>query len=242
MAEPTQTPRPVTTRIVIAALVAVALLALAWGWHAQRERDAAQLQLGLDSARVISESFAATNRLKVGEVSGKLIARSQDPGLIDLLDSSQTMVAPWSVDYFIDLSQIGPSDFSWNAEARTLLVEIPEPIVGRPNIDIAGAQVSQSGLYISRRAGMRLQRKTADALSARAAQSASSVENLKRVRTSAVKAVRANVKAPLNAAGMDDVTVDIRFRSQRNTNDDVWDYTTPIDQVAETLERMKGRD
>lgn len=225
-------------RILIAALAVVALAALAWGWHAHRQRQAAELQLGIDSARVISESFAGTNRLKVGEVSGKLVARSEDPGLIDLLDSSQTIVAPWSVDYFIDLSRVGSSDFAWNADARTLLVELPEPIVGRPNIDMTGAEVTQSGVFISRQAGMRLQRKAADALAVRADQAARSTENLKRVRQSAAEAVRHNVEAPLKAAGMGDVKVDIRFRSQRSTNDDVWDYTTPIDQVAEKLKQF----
>ena len=52
--------------------------------------------------------------------------------------------------------------------------------------------------------------------------------------------MRQNALAPLHAAGIADVDVDVRFVFERNNSDDLWDYTTPIDQVAERLARMKG--
>ena len=213
---------------------------LAWGWQAQRAREAAELQLGLDSTRVLSQAFGATNQLKVAGISGELVARASDPGMLPILSSSQTMKAPYSVDYFIDLGQLQPSAFSWDAKGKRIVIELPDVTTAKPNIDTAAASVSQSGLYITRGAGLRMQRAAAQALALRAGEEAKKPENLAKARAAALAAVKANALGPLRAAGKDDVSVEVRFAFQRNNSDDVWDYTTPIDQVAEKLAQMKG--
>jgi len=225
---------------MIAALLLL-VLAGAGLWYWQRQREMADLQLGINSTRVLSQSFGAANQLKVAGISGELVARADDPGMIAILASSQTMKAPYTVDYFIDLAQVGQRGFSWNSAARKLVIELPDVSVGKPHIDAAAASVTQSGLYISREAGIRMQHKAAQALAGKAGELAKSPENLKRAREAAKLAVRQNALAPLRAAGIDDVDVDVRFVFARNNNDDVWDYTTPIDQVAKKLESMKGR-
>ena len=116
----------------------------------------------------------------------------------------------------------------------------PDVTTAKPNIDTAAASVSQSGLYITRGAGLRMQRAAAQALALRAGEEAKKPENLAKARAAALAAVKANALGPLRAAGKDDVSVEVRFAFQRNNSDDVWDYTTPIDQVAEKLAQMKG--
>ena len=224
---------------VIATLL-VLLIAGAGLWYWQRQREMAELQLAIDSTRVLSQAFAAANQLKVAGISGELVARADDPGMIAILASSQTMKAPYTVDYFIDLARVGQRGFSWNADAKRLVIELPDLTIGKPNIDASTASVTQSGLYISRAAGIRMQRKAAQALAGKAGELANSPENLKRARDAAKLAVRQNALAPLHAAGIADVDVDVRFVFERNNSDDLWDYTTPIDQVAERLARMKG--
>lgn len=219
----------------------IALLALAGAlWYGNRQRELAALELGIESTRVLSESFRATNQLKVAGLEGELVTRADDPGMVFILASSQTMKAPYSVDYFIDLGKTGPEDFSWDPGNRRLVIELPDVIVGKPNIDYGSARVSQSGLYISRDAGLRLQRKAAKALAAKAGKVANSPENLDRARKAAIAAVSRNAVAPLRAAGIEDVRVEVRFAFQGHTNDDVWDYTTPIDEIAARIARMKG--
>jgi len=226
-------------RAVALVMALVAVLALAWGYQAQQARKAAELQLGLDSARVIAQAFAGANALKVAEVRGTVRARSEDPGFIGVLDASQEITAGFTVDYFVDMAAITTADFAWNPAARRLVIEIPEVSPARPNIDEAGAVVTQKGLFISRETGIALQRKASFAMAARASQTARSPANMDNARKAAVEAVRRNALAPLAAAGIGEVTVEVRFKGQRNANDDVWDYTLPYEQVAERIEQMR---
>lgn len=225
---------------LVAALVVLFLGAAIWGWVTHKQRQAAELQLGIDSARVLSQAFTAANLLKVAEIEGELIARADDPGMIRMLAASQTMKAPYAVDYFVDLRGLPQSAYAWDAAGKRLIVEIPDVTLGKPNIDEGAATISQSGLYISRTAGLRMQRKASQALTAKAGELAQTPENLKRAREAALAAVRTNALAPLRAAGIENVVIEVRFAFQRNNSDDVWDYTTPLDQVAEKLARMKG--
>ena len=227
-------------KAVVLVLVAVVIAALIYGWMANRAREEAELQLGLDSARVLSQSFAATNDLKVSTLSGRIVARSRDEGYIDALDVDQTLRAPFTADYFIDMGAIDLSDFAWNPDTRTMTIAIPDPEVAPPNIDMARADVRQSGLWVSRSAGMRLQRSAARSVSAKARQVANSPENVRKARAAARKAIAANAQAPLDAAGMGEVKVDVRFRSELNTNDDVWDYTLPYEEVLRRRQAMES--
>ena len=69
------------------------------------------------------------------------------------LPSSRVVKAPFEVDYFVDLRTLGPSDFRYDATAKTLLVEVPDVTVGRPNVDEANVTIDQtSGLFVSRTA------------------------------------------------------------------------------------------
>jgi hypothetical protein len=119
-----------------------------------------------------------------------------------------------------------------------MMIQIPDPVVAKPNIDLSKAQVRQSGLWVSRRAGQRLQRKSAETIAAKARQAARAPENMKKARAAARQAISANARAPLDAAGIDDVKIEVRFRGELNTNDDVWDYTLPYEEVVRRREAL----
>ncbi len=228
--------------IALAAVFAIlALIAIGWGVEQKNRREQAELQLGVDSTRLLSMEFSKANQLKVASISGQLVTRAQDRGTFRLLDTSQTVKAPYAVDYFIDLGQVTPRNFSWSAEKKTLLIEIPDVIAGKANVDEASGNVEQSGLFISRGAAVRMQKTASRSLAAGAEKAALRPENLAKAREAARAAVQRNALAPLRAAGIGDVNVAVRFAFERSATDDVWDYTIPYEQVAERLEQMKQR-
>lgn len=226
-------------KAVVALLVLVVIAALAWAYRAERAREEAEMQLGLDSARVLTESFRATNQLKVSQLSGDIIVRNRRDGFIDALDVEQRLKVPYTVDYFIDMRGIDSADFAWDPDSATMIVEIPDVLVAAPNIDMAEARIEQDGLWVSRKAGQALVKSATGVAKAKTTQVAQSPRNIAQAEDAALRAIRRNVSAPLAAAGLGDVTVDVRLKSRHNTNDDVWDYTTRIDQVEATLERMR---
>ena len=227
--------------LAILALALLAAAALFWAWRAQTAREEAERQLGLDSSRIVAQAFAATNQLKVSELTGRITSRASDPGMISMLDASQTMTAPFSVDYFVDLSKVSPTNFRWDAETRRLLIIAPDPAPARPNIDEGAAKITQSGVFISRGAALRMASKSTAALNARASDEAASPANMVKARDAARKALRQNALAPLRAAGVPIADVEVRFASEGAPNDDVWDYTTRIEDVPAKLEEMRRR-
>jgi hypothetical protein len=229
-------------RLIALAIGVLLMLGTAvWAWQAQQARKAAELQLGLDSSRIVVQAFTATNQIKVSELSGKITARAQDPGMVAILASSQTMTAPFTVDYFVDLSKVSPRDFAWDPQARKLVIEAPDPAPAQPNIDEGSARITQTGLFISRGAALQLARKSTRAMTARAAKEAQEPANMQKAREAAREALRKNALAPLQAAGVDVTEVEVRFRSEGRANDDVWDYTTRIEDVPAKLEEIRRR-
>lgn len=226
---------------IIAAVIVAALLAALWAWRTQQARREAELQLGLDSSRVVAQAFAATNQLKVSQLSGKVTARAQDPGRVAVLASSQTVTAPFMVDYFVDLGTVSSADFAWNAQTRELVIAVPDPVPANPNVDEGAAQVTQTGLFISRNASLRLSQATTRAMTLRARTEAAKPENMAKAREAARAALRRNAMAPLEAAGIDIADIEVRFRSEGRTNDDVWDLTTRIEDVPAKLEEMRRK-
>ena len=68
---------------------------------------------------------------------------------------------PFSVDYFIDVSHIGPDDLEWNERTRTLIVNAPDVKPARPNVDEAARTlVRTNGMFVTRKAAEELSRRT----------------------------------------------------------------------------------
>ena len=198
--------RPVLLAIV-GLLVAAALFA---GWQ-KWQRDEAERRLGLEASRVVSESFSNAAEVKVGTLSGRIVAKGEDRGFLGVVPSEQTTSLPFSVDYFVDLDRIGEGDYRWDEETRTLTVSIPDVTVGKPNIDETAASSRQKGIYISRRASQELARQTSRYANARSMAAARQARRLDQARANARAVVARMAKAPLEAAGLGEVQVTVRY-------------------------------
>ncbi|MFN3389094.1 MAG: DUF4230 domain-containing protein [Allosphingosinicella sp.] len=217
-------------------LLAVALAAIAlFAWWQRSERLEAERRLGLDASRVVSESFSNAAEVKVGTLSGRIVAKGEDRGFLGLVPSEQTTQLPFSVDYFVDLDSIGQGDYRWDEATKTLSVAIPDVTVGRPNIDETAAQSRQKGIYISRSASQELARQTSRFANARAMRAAREPERLEQARANARTVVARMAQAPLQAAGLGEVQVAVRFPWE--TGDagaaERWDQSRRPEEVLE---------
>lgn len=222
--------------LVVLALVAAGLFA--WVQHRQKER--AEEQLGIDSARVLTAAFERTNALQVGKLSGEVLARSEEQGCLGLCEVEQRTRAPYSVIYMVDLSKLREENLRWNAEERVMIVDAPAVVVGEPNVDLARAQVSQSGVWISRRSGQALQRRAAVTLGGAARQKANDPANVAKAQAAAREAIAANLGLSLRAAGLGDVRLVVRLPGEAkpaNLKDEQWDMSRPISEVLAELQR-----
>ncbi|MFC4292845.1 DUF4230 domain-containing protein [Sphingorhabdus arenilitoris] len=223
-------------KVAIIVLVLALLGALLWGWQARRGQEQAELQLGLDSSRVLEQQFRAARQIKVAAIDGRIVARSSDDGFFGILKSTQTKSVPFTVDYLVDLSDADASDWRWDEDSRTLIVAIPDVQVGSPNVDESRAVTQQSGIYISREAGLNLNQRAASAVRARAQKFARSPENLQKARAGAKEAVAALARLPLEAAGKSNIKIVVKFPFEGGENLDRWDESRPIADVIREIE------
>ncbi len=201
-------------RLKLLAAAAVLLLAVAavMVWRAQARADKAERELGLESARTLSETFAKARDMRVATLSGEVIARGSDPGFAGLLPTSLTMRYPYSVDYFVDLRGVDAHAYRWDAATRTMTIRLPDVAPAKPNVDASGAtRIGTTGMFMSRDAAQRLNGQVAARAALRAADSANKREHLERARASAHEAMQELVAAPLRAAGLGEVKVVVRY-------------------------------
>jgi hypothetical protein len=224
-------PRPrlaLLTFIVIAAIL-VALFAV--HRHEQR-REAEDLARAQGLVRVLSATFSKQSALKVGEVSGVFDVTSVDPGAIRLLRSAQKVKLPYSIDYTVDLTKLSPRDYRWDAATRTLQVEAPAPVIGRPNIDEAHREtVATSGLFVTRGAADNLSRRAAVMANGAAVKEAQKPEHLAKARDNARAAIASMLETPLDVAGLGDVKVVVRFPEDGVRDGERWDVSPSIEEV-----------
>lgn len=197
-----------TPLIILAIVLAAAALFAFWQ---RSERIEAERRLGLDASRVVSESFSNAAEVKVGTLSGKIVARGEDRGFLGLVPSEQTTQLPFSVDYFVDLDRIGQADYQWDQETKTLTVAVPDVTVGKPNIDETAATSRQKGVYISRSASQELARQTSRFANARSMKAARDPKRLEQARANAKAVVARMAQGPLQAAGLGEVQVAVKF-------------------------------
>lgn len=218
----------------LTAVVAVLVLVLG-GYALWQKRAAARAeeQLGLAAARTLSATFERASDLRVARLTGEVLAASEGTSGYVFANRQRTR-APYAVEYYVDLGTVGPSAYRWNRRDRIMTVDLPEVTVGRPAVDMGAARVTQDGLYVSRAAGIAMQRDAAGRLSAAAGAKARNPENLLRARAAARAAVERLVAAPLAAAGQGRVRVAVRFPDERrppNLSDDQWDVTRSLQEV-----------
>lgn len=205
--------RPLALVQAVPWMIVIVLLALvAWlGWRAffhQEEGDP------VASAML---AFEKQNSLTVFSSRFEVVAESEDTrGVlgVPVLRSRQAMIIPATVEYRVDLSQIGRDEMDWNPEMQQLTVHLPPLRTTRPNLDEAEARVFQDGVFITRDASRDLSRNNSEQAERKAIAFAKNPEVLALARTAAKEAVRQNLAIPLQVAGYDDATVRVTFEEE----------------------------
>lgn len=222
-------------RLSLILMAALALAAAFW-WQGRRVTRAEE-NVGLDTSRTITAVFSRASALKVADLHGNVVAAGMDDHSCGLFTATQKTRAPYEVGYFIDLAHLPRSAWRWNATARLMSVDVPDVTVGRPAIEAGAATTSQTGACVSRRAGQAMQQQVARRLGAAVARSATSAAHLEQARASARVAVASLVRAPLAAAGMNDVRVAVRFPGESRpatVSAEHWNESRPLVDVLGT--------
>lgn len=200
-----------------------------------KKLEEAQNELGIDASRVLTAVFTQASELKVARLRGAVLARSECNSL-DVFANSQKAVAPYSVDYTLDLTKLPTSAYHWNANDRIMSIDIPDVKVADPNIDMSRARLTQSGVFISRACGITMQKVAAKRLAGAARHKAEDEENVRKARNAARRAVIQFVKAPLQAVGFGNVQIAVRLPGEQKPLglDRVqWDVSRSITEVLE---------
>lgn len=225
-----------------ALIVAGVLLVLGLIWYQQhrieqerKAREQAELQAGLRASEVLSATFERAPALRVARLTGTV----QSIGACKsgyFFANQQRTVAPYAVSYDLNLKQIRREDYRWDAERRRMFVEVPEPSIERPSIDMARARSVQSGVYVSRSCGLAMQRQVAGRLEAAAVAMSRQTEYVRQAREAARRAVEDLTRQPLAAAGLRDVSVEVRFPSEGRSDEEM-DRSTPLNEILVAAER-----
>jgi hypothetical protein len=193
-------------------LVIVLLAATAWlTWRAffhQEEGDP------VGSAML---AFEKQNALTVFSSRFEVVAESVNNQRVlgvPVLQSRQATIVPATVEYRLDLSGMGRGDFQWAPETGRMMVTLPQLQISRPNIDEAAARVFTEGTFVTREAAQDLARNNSAQAERRAAEFAKNPEVLNLARQAAAQAVRQNLAIPLQVAGYQNATVEVRFEGQ----------------------------
>lgn len=221
-------------RLVIVAMLALAALAL-WQYrragNEQVRREKAELDTGLAASRVLTAVLAQKAVLRVATLDGQVVSRGECRSGY-FFPNQQNTLAPYSVGYSLDLSRVDRASYRWNARRKMMFVELPDVAVEPPNIDLSRARSAQSGLFVSRTCGLAMQQQVADRLRAKADQRARRADYVVKARGWARAAVGNLVQTPLVAAGIEDVTVQVRFPGDpRPADGKAWDRSRSIDEV-----------
>jgi len=178
------------------------------------------------------------NRLQVYRLSGTVTTKRRTSGGIgDILTGEMTVKQPWALAYFVDMGDLGLDDYVWDERTRTLLVHAPAARPERPNIDESRQVVAYRGPLITRDMQTRLRQGVAIGAGQQATAEAAKPENLAAAGAAARKAIAHNLQAPLQAAGLGNVTVVVRAREGARGGGQ-WDVSRSI---ADVLAERAGR-
>ena len=195
-------------------LVGLLLAAIAWlAWEAFGPQEDGDI---IGSAML---TFEKQNQLTVFSSRFEVVAESVNtpsvgPLPIEPLKSRQAMIVPATVEYRLDLSDIGRQDLRWDADRQVLDVTLPALTISRPNIDEAKARYFTDGLYVSRTASTELSRSNSQLAERNARAFAANPEVLAMARKAAREAVQQNLAVPLQVAGFGNVSVNVWFETE----------------------------
>jgi hypothetical protein len=194
------------SRVLLGAVLAVVLIGGGWfGWKAFHTHYVVETNDdGAAVAQVISIAFHDAKTLKVRSATGIVQSTATDARWGGMLTSSRVIKAPFSVDYFLDLSKFSAKDLRWDPNARTLTVRVPEIRVGDVNIDESKPiLVETGGVFVTRSAGEVLTKRASGRAHGLAQKEAEKPEYLRQAREIGRRQVASLMAAPLEAAHLE---------------------------------------
>lgn len=221
-------------QILVAILVVIgAVFAGKFAWDKYTEQYAITRETdGRAITRIVSAKFAGASAIKVGALTGTVQATASDTRGFGMLTSDKVVKAPFSVDYFVDMSKLHADAYSWDAERRILTIEAPDIVPAAPNVDWAAQTASRTrGLIVTRDAADQLARQTT--LNARRAAVAEGVkpEHMAQARENARRVLADLAAAPIAATGEQDIRVVVRFPFDARNPREQMDRSRAVEDV-----------
>lgn len=226
---------------IVGAVIALVLFVATCQWRAAEERRRTEeIATAEGLAQVVSTTFAGRTDLKVSNIKGAIDVTSVNRGSI--FDSTLKATLPYSVDYFVDLSGLGPDDARYDPASRTLLIEIPDVRIAEPNVDLTKGKVGEAeGFWVSRRASANLVRRALNLTHEKANQNARKPEYVNRAKEEARDRVATLLEVPLNTTQFDDVDVVVRFPGEAKGSDPSYlDLSATYNEAIAEARRRRG--
>ncbi|WP_294172368.1 hypothetical protein [uncultured Sphingomonas sp.] len=222
-------------------LAIAALIGLGYYLARHQDRQVQQQVEESDLDRLVVALRENRNRLQVYRLSGTVTTKRETRGGIgDILQGEMAVRQPWSVAYFVNMGDLGLDDYVWDERTRTLLVRAPGATPETPNIDESRQVVAYDGPLITRDMQTKLRQGVAIGARQQAAAEAAKPENLAAATRAGREAIARNLQAPLQAAGLGNVTVVVRAPTDGQPRDgERWDVSRSIADVLE--ERAASR-
>lgn len=225
--------RPILSVVVAVVAIVAAILVAKIGYDRYAERYTVERRDdGVAIDRIVRATFSNASALKVGSLSGTVQATASDVRGFGMLASDKVVKAPFTVDYFVDVSRMGGSDYAWDANTRTLTILAPDVAAADPNVDESGATVSETrGLFVTRAASEALARQVSIAARRTAQAESRKPERIAAARDNARRALARLLGGPLEAAGVGDVRVAVVFPYERAGTSEHWDTSRSVGEV-----------
>ncbi|MDN3646191.1 DUF4230 domain-containing protein [Pontixanthobacter aestiaquae] len=163
-------------------------------------------------------AFEKQNSLTVFSSRFEVTAESTNTtslGPINLAESRQAAIIPVTIEYRVNLASVGRDRIAWDADTETMDITLPTLKISTPNLDEARKKVYTEGVWVSRGASENLSRENSLQAEEKAAAFAKNPEVLALARQAAKDAIRQNLTIPLQVAGYDDITVNVRFDGEK---------------------------
>ena len=198
-------------------------------WVARPARERAE---ALQLSEVLTEAFLRASAIKAATLTGVVRADASDSRLFGLLNSEQRLIAPYSIDYLVELKGLGPSDYRWDNTTQQLTVRLPDVHVGKPNVDESRAYVvNRKGMFVTAEAMDNLRRKGSIGLREAVLVKASTPKYISKAREGARAAFTNLLRAPLTITGNRSIKIKVRFATEGSDAYELWDESTSIADV-----------
>ena len=203
-------------RTVLAFLTGVILMAgggYLWShrdWRVSTTVDGPTSGTKTEAVEEIVTGIRQLDRLVVFQAALVAVTDAVECQLFCTIKSSQTLITPGYVNYFIDMDRLRPDAIT--VAGRRVTVRLPSLGIERPNADMTHLRVFNRGVWSHiTYADQRLEQKTRAMAMRQLVNQAQQPFVVDLARKQAVAAVFANTRALLNATGHRDLSLTVTF-------------------------------